>query len=136
MFICGSAYEAGGLFWAARANVLASLNQVLSDYWDNGYIAPQASVCAQKLAWIEIELGRVACAMSWMQLADLLASAGKLDDTAQDRFREVLWNQDAVLGILLTSLARHSGTMEVSFAHSPVVFARAARGSPLSAVSA
>ena len=49
LFVCGSAYEAGGLFWAARANVLASLNQVLSDYWDNGYVAPQAAICAQKL---------------------------------------------------------------------------------------
>jgi hypothetical protein len=101
LFICGSAYEAGGLFWAARANVLASLNQVLSDYWDNGFIAPQGAVCAQKLAWIEIELGRVACAISWMQLADLLASGAKLDEKARERFREVRWNQDAVLGILL-----------------------------------
>jgi hypothetical protein len=100
LFICGSAYEAGGLFWAARANVLASLNQVLSDYWDNGFIAPQAAVCAQKLAWIEIELGRVACSISWMELADLLAGAAKLDDKARERFSEIRWNQDAVLGML------------------------------------
>ncbi len=100
LFMCGSAYEAGGLFWAARANVLGSLNQVLHDHWDNGFIAPRAATCAQKLAWIEIELGRVACAISWMQLADLLAGAAKLADKALNTFTEVRWNQDAVLGIL------------------------------------
>ncbi len=100
LFMCGSAYEAGGLFWAARANVLGSLNQVLSDYWDHGFIAPRAATCAQKLAWIEIELGRVACAISWMELADLLAGGAKLADKALKTFTEVRWNQDAVLGIL------------------------------------
>jgi hypothetical protein len=101
LFMCGSAYEAGGLFWAARANILASLNQVLSDYWDHGFMAPQAAVCAQKLAWIEIELGRVACAISWLELADLLASAANLDEKSREHFKDVRWNQDAVLGILL-----------------------------------
>ncbi len=87
-------------FWAARANVLGSLNQVLSDYRDHGFIAPRAAICAQKLAWIEIELGRVACAISWMELADLLAGGAKLADKALKTFTEVRWNQDAVLGIL------------------------------------
>jgi hypothetical protein len=100
LFMCGSAYEAGGLFWAARANVLGSLNQVLSEYWDHGFIAPRAATCAQKLAWIEIELGRVACAISWMELADLLARGAKLADKALKTFTEGRWNQDAVLGIL------------------------------------
>jgi len=100
LFMCGSAYEAGGLFWAARANVLSSLNQVLNDHRDTGFIAPRAATCAQKLAWIEIELGRVACAISWMELADLLAGAAKLADKALKTFTEVRWNQDAVLGIL------------------------------------
>ena len=100
LFMCGSAYEAGGLFWAARANVLGSLNQVLSDYWDHGFIAPRAATCAQKLAWIEIELGRVACAISWMELADLLAGGAKLADKALKTFTEVRWNQDGVLGML------------------------------------
>lgn len=99
LFMCGSAYEAGGLFWAARANVLGSLNQVLSDYWDRGFIAPRAVTCAQRLAWIEIELGRVACAISWMELADLLAAGAKLADKDLKTFTEVRWNQDGVLGM-------------------------------------
>jgi hypothetical protein len=86
--MCGSAYEAGGLLWAARANVLSSLNQVLGDHWDNGFVAPRAGICAQKLAWIEIELGCVAYAVSWMELADLLASAAKLTDKALETFTE------------------------------------------------
>jgi len=76
------------------------LNQVLSDYWDHGFLAPQAATCAQKLAWIEIELGRVACAISWMELADLLAGGAKLADKALKTFTEVRWNQDGVLGML------------------------------------
>ena len=101
LFMCGSAYEAGGLFWAARANVLSSLNQVLGDHRDQGFVSPRAVTCAQKLAWIEIELGRVTSAINWMEAADVLASAVKLNEKALKTFTEMRWNQDAVLGILL-----------------------------------
>ena len=100
LFACGKAYEAAGLLWAARANVLASANQVLSDYWEGGYIAPQAMVCAQTLAWIEIQLGRPACVMEWMQVADAIASSAKLDDEAREKFGKVRFTQEAVLGML------------------------------------
>ena len=42
LFGCGLAYESAGLLWAARANVLAAANQVLSDLWELGRLAPQA----------------------------------------------------------------------------------------------
>jgi hypothetical protein len=103
LFACGTAYEAAGLLWAARANVLASMNQVLSDFWEEGYIAPQAMVCAQNLAWIELQLGRPSCAMEWMQFASVIAANAKLDEAAEKKFREVRFNQDAVLGILFLS---------------------------------
>lgn len=48
LFMCGSAYEAGGLFWAARANVLSALNQVLGEHRDTGFVAPRAVTCVQK----------------------------------------------------------------------------------------
>ena len=100
LFACGRAYEAAGLFWAARANVLASANQILSDYWENGYLGPQAMVCAQTLAWIELQIGRPACVMEWMQVADVIASSAKLDDEAKEKFRKIRYTQDAVLGML------------------------------------
>jgi hypothetical protein len=101
LFACGVAYEAAGLLWAARANVLASANQVLSDYWESGYIAPQAMICAQKLAWIEMQLGRPSCAMEWIEAADAIAASVKLDEEAKEKFGTVRFNQDAVLGMLL-----------------------------------
>lgn len=101
LFACGSAYEAAGLLWAAHANVLASTNQVLSDFWEEGYLAPQAMICAQKLAWIELQLGRVSCVMEWMRVADALASSAKLSEEATEKFRKIRFIQDAVLGMLL-----------------------------------
>jgi hypothetical protein len=101
LFACGKAYEAAGLLWAARANILASANQVLSDFWEEGYIAPQAMVCAQTLAWIEIQLGRPACVMGWIQAADALAASAKLDESAKEKFKKVRFTQDAILGMLL-----------------------------------
>jgi hypothetical protein len=79
------------------------MNQVLSDFWEEGYIAPQAMVCAQNLAWIELQLGRPSCAMEWMQFASVIAANAKLDEAAEKKFREVRFNQDAVLGILFLS---------------------------------
>ena len=66
LFGCGLAYEAAGLLWAARANVLAAANQVLSDYFEHGVLAGQALTCVRRLVWVEIQLGRVACAMQWI----------------------------------------------------------------------
>jgi hypothetical protein len=100
LFASGTAYEAAGLLWVARANVLASMNQVLSDFWEEGYIAPQAMICAQKLAWIELQLGRPSCAMEWMQSADAIAASANLDEEAKKKFRDVRFYQDAVLGML------------------------------------
>ena len=100
LFACGTAYEAAGLLWVARANVLASMNQVLSDFWEEGYIAPQAMICAQKLAWIELQLGRPSCAMEWMQSADAIATPANLDEEAKEKFRNGRFYQDAVLGML------------------------------------
>lgn len=101
LFGCGLAYESAGLFWAARANALSAANQVLSDYWEDGFIAPQASTCARRLVWLELQLGRVACAMEWMGLASALAHARGLDESEKARFSDQRAAQDGTLGILL-----------------------------------
>jgi hypothetical protein len=37
---CGLAYEAAGLLWAARANIMLATNHVLSEYWKRGELVP------------------------------------------------------------------------------------------------
>jgi len=100
LFACGTAYEAAGLLWIARANVLASMNQTLSEFWEEGHVAPPAMISAQKLAWIELQLGRPSCVMEWMRCADAIANSVNLDESAKEKFREVRFYQDILLGAL------------------------------------
>lgn len=101
LFGCGLAYEAAGLLWAARANVLAAANQVLSDYFEHGVLAGQALTCVRRLVWLEIQLGRVACAMQWIQVEQALAQDRALIEEEADKFSRQMLAQDGTLGMLL-----------------------------------
>jgi hypothetical protein len=101
LFSCGLAYESAGLLWAARANVLSAADLTLSEYWQHGFLASQASTCARRLVWLELQLGRPACAMQWMQVASALAHNQGLDEEERERFSDQVTAQDATLGILL-----------------------------------
>lgn len=97
---CGLAYESVGLLWAARANVLAAANQALSEFKDEGRVTSQALTCLQRLVWVEIELGRVACALQWMGLASAAAYHLGLTGDRAKSFEDERQAQDRVLAIL------------------------------------
>ena len=101
LFGCGLAYESAGLLWAARANVLSAADLAMRDYWEHGFLAPRASTCARRLVWLELQLGRLACAMQWMQVASALAHDRGLDEKETKRFSDQVAAQDATLGMLL-----------------------------------
>jgi tetratricopeptide (TPR) repeat protein len=73
LFACGSAYEAAGLLWAARANVLAAANQAFAEYWEQADLTPQALACLRKLVWLELQLGRIPSVLAWIEMASAVA---------------------------------------------------------------
>lgn len=98
---CALAYERAGLLWAARASVLAAANQALSEYWEQGEIVPQAVSCLQKLVWIELQLGRIAHVLQWMETSAVIAEQVLRTETTKNRFIRDRAIQDGVLSILL-----------------------------------
>lgn len=95
------AYESAGLLWAARANVLGAANQAFSEYYEEGQILPQALTCLRKLAWLELQLGRVPAVLQWIEAASLVAQHLALTDKRKQTYLDERATQDAVLGILL-----------------------------------
>lgn len=98
--LCSFAYERAGLLWAARANIIAAANQTLHEFWQHGEIMPQALFCLQRLVWIELQLGRVTCALAWIELEDMIAHQLLLDDEKKKRFGDQRERQDQILGLL------------------------------------
>lgn len=98
---CGLAYEAAGLLWAARANILMAANQALSEYLKHGQIVPQALEYLQKLVWLELQLGRIFYALTWMEMAFIIAQQLMLDGQQKEGFVKERKAQDLVFGLLL-----------------------------------
>lgn len=98
---CGLAYEAAGLLWAARSNMIIAASHSLVPFWEQGHLTPQALMCAQKLVWIELQLGRVPAVLEWMELASSLAGAMSLEGNIKEKYDKERHEQDMVLGILL-----------------------------------
>jgi len=98
---CAMAYEQAGLLWAARANMLVATSQALSPFWEEGKVVPQAIHCLQKLAWLELQLGRVPQTLLFIETASVIAAALHLKDERPAKLEKERETQDLVLGILL-----------------------------------
>jgi hypothetical protein len=105
---CAQAYEAAGLLWAGRANMLLAASQALVPFWEEGRVLPQALVCLKRLAWFEIQLGRISYALEYLRVAAVIAAALNLSDERRRMFLEEREAQDRFIGILLlrTDLAQ------------------------------
>jgi hypothetical protein len=101
LLACGIAYKSAGLFWAARANVLAAANQAFSDYWEDGELSPRVLFSLHLLVWLELQLGRIPCVLGWVDLMSAVASQLALDEDDRKAFIEKRVLEDRVLGILL-----------------------------------
>lgn len=100
---CGLAYEAVGLLWAARTCVLAGTSQLFGEFLEDGTLPTRALSSVQKLTWIELQLGRIPCVLSFMELADILAGHLQLEEKRRKSFETQRETQDKVFGILLLS---------------------------------
>ena len=101
LFASGLAYESAGLFWAARANVLASLNQLFAEQLETGSMPAQMLQCARRLAWLELQLGRIPAVLEWVRVESALALAQPLTREKTQSFSKERFSQDATLGILI-----------------------------------
>ncbi len=110
----GLAYEAAGLLWAARGNTLASANQILDEFREGGPIPHIALLCARRLIWQELQLGRVAHVLQWIELAGILASAQGLNPDERNQFVLEREAQDKALALLLLK-AELADLMELRF---------------------
>ena len=94
-------YEAAGLLWAARANLVFALDRALYEFHKTGQIAPQALPLLRKLIWLELQLGRALCVLIWVDWINVLGNAIELDDLARKYLEEEFRMMDAVFGILV-----------------------------------
>jgi tetratricopeptide (TPR) repeat protein len=106
MALAGSsyAYERVGLLWAARNKILAAVERSLAVFLEEGEMIPPALLAFQRLAWIELQLGRIPHVLEAMTLASFAASHLKLSDERQARYGEEVAMQEAVLGIHLLNI--------------------------------
>ena len=101
LFAGGLAYEGAGLLWAARANTLASANLAFADMREGGAIPDNALLCARKLVWHELQLGRVAHALLWIEFSGIIASNLGLGVDQREKYLSERFSQDMTLALLM-----------------------------------
>ncbi|GAH77572.1 unnamed protein product, partial [marine sediment metagenome] len=97
----GMAYEAAGLLWAARANILITANIRISGIWKHGHLDRGVLPILQKLTWLELQIGRIPHVLACIELSSLISHQLNLDSINQERFNDDLKHQDIAFGLLL-----------------------------------
>lgn len=97
----GLAYEAAGLLWAARANLVVALDRRMYTFVKAGEIDDRALPLMRHLVWLELQLGRVPYALCWIEWIQKMRLAVNLDSDAAAALDEELQAMDRVLGILV-----------------------------------
>lgn len=101
LYLCGSAYERVGLFWAARGTFLNAASMASADFMEDGRITVPQAGCFAQVKWAELRLGRLPQALAWQELTDSISSIldTRGDGTPDRQTDRRLF--DAILGILL-----------------------------------
>lgn len=101
LVMCSAAYEAAGLLWAAHASMLLAGSQSLQDFWEDGTLTRQAHACLRRLAWLDLQLGRVPCVLAWIETAAVTGRAIDFDRVRQESLLSERMHLDLALGVLL-----------------------------------
>jgi len=87
LYLCGCAYDAVGLPWAARGTLTTAASIAASEWWRYGDVTPLQGACYRRLKWLELRLGRLQHLLAWHQLEiavrQVLAESG-LDAESPD----------------------------------------------------
>lgn len=97
----GLAYESAGLLFAARANLISALDRCLYTYFKEGAVDARALPLLRKLAWLELQMGRVPYVLAWVKWMLPMQVALSLSDEEANKIAEEVRAIDSVLGILI-----------------------------------
>jgi tetratricopeptide (TPR) repeat protein len=95
-----ASYEAVGLLWAARANLVQAFERTTNEYLKDGVIGHAAYSIIRRLIWTEIQLGRIPYVLVWMQWLGIISNTVELDEQDRKSLENEFVQMDAVLGIL------------------------------------
>lgn len=101
--LCGTglAYESAGLLYAARANLVSALDRCLYSWFKERAVDRRALPLLKKLAWIELQLGRVPYVLAWVKWFAPIQVALSLNAADITKLEEEARAIDRVLGILI-----------------------------------
>lgn len=105
--LCGTglAYESAGLLYAARANLVSALDRCLYSWVKEGAIDRRALPLLKKLAWLELQLGRVPYVLAWIKWFGPILVALSLTEEETKELEQEVQAIDRVLGILILRTA-------------------------------
>lgn len=95
------AYETAGLLWASRANLFLGLNKVLLHFVKEGELSPEMLSHVCKLAWLELQLGRVPNVFACLELLFNFASSSDIKSDTAKELAEELSLMDHTLSLLI-----------------------------------
>lgn len=101
--LCGTglAYESAGLLYAARANLVSALDRCLYSWFKERAVDRRALPLLKKLAWLELQLGRVPYVLAWVKWFAPIKVALSLNEADTKELEEEARAIDRVLGILI-----------------------------------
>ncbi|WP_303310214.1 hypothetical protein [Hymenobacter sp. BT730] len=105
--VCGVAYDKLNLHWAARNSMLVSASIATDEHWRYGEITPAQYASYKRLSWLELQLGRVAFALSWFESYLVVGNILRDKNYVLENFEEEQQEFDLVLGLLLLKTAAH-----------------------------
>jgi hypothetical protein len=97
----GIAYTGVGLYWAARNSTLFSASIATDEYWRYGEVTAAQLTCFKRLAWLELQLGRISFALGWYELYLTFAQTLVAKGYDADKVQQECEKFDQVLGLLL-----------------------------------
>lgn len=105
--LCGTglAYESAGLLYAARANLVSALDRCLYSWFKESAVDHRALPLLKKLAWLELQLGRVPYVLAWVKWFAPIQVALSLNEAGTKELEEEVHAIDRVLGILILRTA-------------------------------
>lgn len=105
--LCGTglAYESAGLLYAARANLVSALDRCLYSWFKEKAVDRRALPLLKKLAWLELQLGRVPYVLAWVKWFGPIRIALSLNKADLKELEHELQAIDQVLGILILRTA-------------------------------
>ncbi len=101
LYGCALAYEQIGLLWAARGTMLIATWLAESAFSERGRVTRQQAACANRLKWIELQLGRPAQALCWHQHEGIIRYFLAQKGYVEEEFAEGDFQFDMAFGTLL-----------------------------------